>query len=260
MAQRATSLGPKPSLFFIFLFFFSLLSFLCFPFLVFNWKPLFSSPQKTVLLFIFLCFPLFLFSLFWASPFFTFSFSLSLSLSLLFVSFFLASCFSCQFLVLAFCYWFVCVLFQDVLLFLFFCLLSCFVLNHNLRFAFILHLLLLLFLFWLISYFLFLLWQPLKNISEKWNFENRKNETCRKTDILTRTVSTGVFTNGVSFSLMCFFKILHFCWKHRIWGFSKKEKTKIKTIQILNVKNWSKHTLKTGPSMLRNMIGRILTH
>ena len=43
-----------------------------------------------------------------------------------FVSFFLASCFSCQFLVLAFCYWLACFLFQDVLLFLFFCLLSCF--------------------------------------------------------------------------------------------------------------------------------------
>ena len=94
-------------------------------------------PLNKGFLFIFcvsLCFSL---TFFLASPFFTLSFSvsLSLSLSLSFFSFFLPSCFSCQFLVLVFCFCFVCFLLQDVVLFLFFFLLSCFVLNHNIRFV-----------------------------------------------------------------------------------------------------------------------------
>ena len=131
MAQRATSIGPKPSLFFLFF---------C----------VFVSPlRKPFLLFIFLCFPLFLFCLLLASPFFHFLFlSLSLSLSLSFLSFFLASCFSCHFLVLAFCYWFVCFLFEDVPLFCFSA--CCLVLNHNLRFVFALHLVL-----WLLFFVVF---------------------------------------------------------------------------------------------------------
>ena len=54
-------------------------------------------------------------------------------------------CFSFQFLVLAFCFCFVCFLFQDVLLFLVFCLFSCFVLNHNIIFVALLLVFLLLF-------------------------------------------------------------------------------------------------------------------
>ena len=54
---------------------------------------------KTGFLFICLCLPLFLISPFLASPFFTFSFFACL----LSFSFFLPSCFSCQFLGFAFC-------------------------------------------------------------------------------------------------------------------------------------------------------------
>ena len=52
----------------------------------------------------------------------------------------------------------------------------------------------------------------------------------KKTDILARTVSTGVFTNSVFFSFLCFFQFCMFCWKH----------------------------YKNGPSMLRNIIGPVL--
>ena len=92
MARRATSLGPKPSHFFIFWgcfffwggggsLFFVILSLLliqksCFP------------PTKGIFLFIFECLPLFLLSLFWPP---TFSISLYLSLSLSLSLFFLLS-------------------------------------------------------------------------------------------------------------------------------------------------------------------------
>ena len=124
MAQRATSLGPEPSLFYLFLFF-------CFPFFVF----LFFLPPHLALnppyficfclFFVFVCFLVFAparkklvsplkracLCIFSVSPFvsllpcFTFSFlSLSLSLCLLFLFFscFLPFCFSFLFLVLAF--------------------------------------------------------------------------------------------------------------------------------------------------------------
>ena len=86
MAQRATSLGPKPSLFFCypFLFFIFAVFLICFPFFAFNRTTLFPPPppKKKAFLIIFLCLPLFLFGFFWASPFFIFSFFVSLSLSL----------------------------------------------------------------------------------------------------------------------------------------------------------------------------------
>ena len=71
MAQRDTSLGPKPSYFWFFLFVFSFafLSLL----LIENTR---LPPWRRAFLSIFLCLPLFLFSLFWVSPF-----SLSRSLS-----------------------------------------------------------------------------------------------------------------------------------------------------------------------------------
>ena len=135
MAQRATSLGPKPSLFSF--CFFVVFAFLFFAFLI--EKPVFT-PKKGAFLCIFLCLPLFLFSLFGPPPF---SLSLSLSLSCSFLSSFLS--------VSHFCIWFLlflfvlfAFLFQDVTLFLFFffffCLLSCFVLNHKISFLFPLHL------------------------------------------------------------------------------------------------------------------------
>ena len=167
MVQRATTLGPKPSLFLVFLV---VCLFLCFCFLrgfkgqvmwpkgpphlalnppcfVFLWfffafpslplieKPV-CFPLKRAVLFIF-CVSLYLSLAFFGLPLFRFLFlffslSLALYFSLsLFILFFLPSCFSCKFLVLAFCFCFVCFLFQDVLLFWFFCLLSYFVLNHS---------------------------------------------------------------------------------------------------------------------------------
>ena len=168
MAQRATSLGPKPSLVFCFCF----LLFFCFVFFggfkgqvrwpkgpphlalnppyflfVFYWFLFFFiaflfcfctrqtnlfSPKKGHFLFIFQCLPLFLFSLFGASPI---SFPFSFFVSLLLFSFFLPSCFSfslsdsCFFFLLCLLF-----LFQDVILFLLFCLLSCVLLNHNISF------------------------------------------------------------------------------------------------------------------------------
>ena len=104
--------------------------FLCFPFFAFHKKkPVNPPPPKRAFLFIFLCLPLFLFSLLWPPPF-----PLSLCLSLLFFLFFrpfflflISVSGSC------FCFCSVCLLFQDVLLFLFFCLLSCLVLDHNIQ-------------------------------------------------------------------------------------------------------------------------------
>ena len=83
MAQRATSLGPKPSFFCFFLVFLSL-------FLI---EKIVFSPQKGSFLFIIECLLLFLLSLFWTTPFsrplslsLSLSLFLSLSLSLVFFS------------------------------------------------------------------------------------------------------------------------------------------------------------------------------
>ena len=88
-------------------------------------------------------------------------------------------CFSFQFLVLASDLLFVCFLFQDVLFFLLFCLLTCFVLNHNIRFVFCiaffscccsLH-------FWLRCFVIFDFWLLIKNISRKiGNSQNPKTK------------------------------------------------------------------------------------
>ena len=105
-------LALNPCFFLLFLFFSSL------PFLslFLIGKPWFP-PKKRQVLFIYLCFPLFLFSLVWASPFFPFLFlclslslslSLCLSLSLSLSCFFLASfLFSLLILVLALSFSFV---------------------------------------------------------------------------------------------------------------------------------------------------------
>ena len=155
MAQRATSLGPKPSLFsfcyclFLVFVFFSLLSFL--GFFEQTKIPVFPLKKGTLCLFfsVSLCFSLAFFVL---PPFLPFLF---LCLSLLFFSFFLPVF---HFLVLALVFSFCCVcffLFQDVLLFLFFCLLSSVVLNHNISFLFALHLVFLLLLFFCLACFVF---------------------------------------------------------------------------------------------------------
>ena len=69
-----------------------------------------------------------------------------------------------------------------------------------------------------------------------------KIKNAEKTDILTRTVSTGVFTNSVFFCFLCFFQFCIFCWKHyKNRGFSPKKTKK-------NKKNNKILKLKTGPS------------
>ena len=86
MARRATSLGPKPSLFgFLCLFFCFLIPFLS---LLFNTKNL-VFPREKGILFIFSVSPSFSLSLFWPP-----SFSVSLSLSLSSLLFFLWQLFS----------------------------------------------------------------------------------------------------------------------------------------------------------------------
>ena len=88
MAQRVTSLGPKPSLFIFFVFLFCLF-FLCLFFICFKiGKPCFPPEKGNFCLFICvsLCFSL---ALFGPPPFLPFSFFVSLLL----FSFFLPSCF-----------------------------------------------------------------------------------------------------------------------------------------------------------------------
>ena len=162
---------------------------------------------------------MFLFSLFLASPF-SLSLSLSLSLSIyIYIYIYLSLSllyFLSSFLFLisisgsCFLFCFVCFLFQDVILFLFFCLLSSFVLNQNIisfTFAscfFVVVVFVFCFCCFGVCYF-FEFWLPIKkHLSKKWKFENPKMKNAEKTDILTRTVCTGVFTNSVLFFLFVF--------------------------------------------------------
>ena len=108
MAWRATSLGPKPSLFVFFVcsvFFvvFLFFVFLCFffPFFASRWKDLFHPLKKGILCIIFELSPFsFVLSLFWPP---TFSISLSLPLSCYVLSFFLLVFLFCFLLVPCFC-------------------------------------------------------------------------------------------------------------------------------------------------------------
>ena len=94
MAQRATSLGPKPSLFINCCFCFC--CFCSFPFFAFEWQKNPVFPLKWAFLFIF-CVSLSLsLNLFWPSPF-SVSLSLSLSCSCYFLSFFLVFLFLLSF-------------------------------------------------------------------------------------------------------------------------------------------------------------------
>ena len=118
--------------------------------------------------------------------------------------------------------------------------------------------------FWflLLSYFCFFDFNYLsKNISEKFGNckKNPKMKNAQKKDILTRAVSTGVLTNSVFFSFLCFFKFCIFAENTIKIGVSAKRKKGKKTQKKKkpSVKNWSKLALKTGPSMLRNKIGPV---
>ena len=97
---------------------------------------------------------------------------------------------------------FVCFLFQDIPFFLFFYLLSCFVLNHHIRSSFALHLLFMLLLFFRLFGFgveiFFDFWLPIKTSLEKLEIPTTpKMKNAEKMDILTGAVSTSVFTNAV---------------------------------------------------------------
>ena len=98
-----------------------------------------------------------------------------------------------------------------------------------------------------------------KNISEKWRktakIKDAEKKKKKKNDILTRTVSTGVFTNSVFFCVSLNFA---FFWKRYKNGASAKSKEKeSKKIQLLNVKIGPSISKKIGPSMLRNIIGPV---
>ena len=186
VAQRATSLGPKPSSCFLFSFIFiSLFSFLCFPFFVFNRKTLLSH-WKRPFWSVYLCFPLFLFSLFWTSPFFPFLF-LCLSLCLSLSCSFLSSCVP----VFHFCFWFllflsVYLLFLPSCSFVFLFSACCLVLFWIIRFDLFLFCILFscccfcfLFLDLVFCYFWFLETNQ-KTSLKNGNSKNSKNEKCRK--------------------------------------------------------------------------------
>ena len=175
------ALNPPYFLFVCFWCLFFFFAFLSLFFVMDKNKPVFPLKKGTFCLFfsVSLCFSLTFLGLPPLS-----SLSLSLSLSCSFLSSFLPV-FHFLFLVLVF---FCCVcffLFQDVLLFLLFCLLSCVVLNHNISFIFALHLVFWLLLFFVLVAFIFcyfLIFGNLsKNISEKHgNSKNSKNQKCRK--------------------------------------------------------------------------------
>ena len=236
MAQRATSLGPKPSfIFFVFSFFcflFCLFFIVVFLFIVgefkgqVRWpkgpphlalnppyvifvfclffvslslllleKTLFS-PKRGIFVYFFcvsLCFSLAFLSLLLFHFFF-----LCLSLSLLFFSCFLPFCFHfCICFLLFLCFFASRCYFVFVFCFFSACCLVCFQSSCWISFCFVCYVLI----FGNLS----------KNISEKWKLQNSKNEKCRKTDILTRAVSTIVFTNSVFLSFLCFFIFFAFC-------------------------------------------------
>ena len=123
-----------------------------------------------------------------------------------------------------------------------FCLLSCFVLNHTLECYFALHLLLLLLLFFWFGILLFFDFGYLSktSLAKLENPTTPKWKMQRKTDILTRAISTRVLSNICPF--LCVFKFCNFCWRHnKNSGFYKQTKTK-------QTKN-KFYVLKTGPSI-----------
>ena len=192
--------------------------------------------------------------------------SLSLSLSISLVLFFLPSCFS--FIFSDSCFLFLlclhlCFKILFCFCFLFFCSLSCFVLNHDIWFVIALHLvffLLFFVLFLLLWYFVIsILATYQKHLSKFWKLQkSQKWKMQTKTDILTRAVSTSVLTNSVFFlSCVSLKKFAVFAESTiNIGVSSKKQKHKINKNYC--VKNWSKVVIKTGPSMLCNIVGPIL--
>ena len=237
------ALNPPYFLFVLFWFLF----FLCFPFFVFFLidKNTCFSPQKGAFLFIFQCLPLFLFSSFGASPL---NFPFSCFVSLLLFSFFLPSYFSLS--LSGSCYFFfLCLLLCFKMFFCFCCSACCLVMFWIITF----HLFLLCILFsgccccccffvlLALLFVVFLIFGNLsKNISEKWKLEKQQTWKMqkKKTDILTRVVSTVVFTNCVFFLFCVSFNFAFVAENTIKIGVSAKQKKK--TNKILK--------LKSGPS------------
>ena len=124
-------------------------------FVSFTRKTLFS-PKKGHFGFCFLCLPLFLFSLSWASPFLNFS----VFVSLLSFSFF---CFSFLYLVLAFSFCVVCFLFQDVFFVSACCLALFWIIIFHLFFLGILCSSVVVFFLVFVAFVFLDLWKPIKN-------------------------------------------------------------------------------------------------
>ena len=79
-----------------------------------------------------------------------------------------------------------------------------------------------------------------KTSPKKWKFWTPAKWK-KNTDILTRAISTDVFT--IMFFFLCVFKCCILCWKHyKNSGFGQKQKHR--KLQIVCVKNWSTYKLK----------------
>ena len=205
MAQRATSLGRKPSLFgFVVVVVFFVSSCL----LVIEKS---VSPLNKGIFCLFVCVSLyFCLALCWPPPV---SISLFLPVSCPFLSSFL--------LVSHVSFWvllFVIVLFVfSFKMFFCFCFSACCSVWHHyitycFGFASCFLVVVFLFLFFALIFVYCLIFLSIENISQKYgNSKNPKMKMQKKTDILTRAVSTFVFTNSVFFSFLCFFTFCIVC-------------------------------------------------
>ena len=201
-----------------------------------------------------------LFCLFWPPPF-SLSLSLSLSIVMIFLpSFLFLRSVSCSCLLLLFCLF----LFQDVILFVFFCLFFCFVLNHNARFGFALHLVFLLLFFVLVAlvFCYFLIFGYLSKTSLKFlDIAKKQKWIMQKDGRFWEEQLAQVYSQIMTcFTFLCFFKMCMFCSKHnKNRGIGQKKKQKTSKKQKTCYKNWSKVVLNIGPSMLRNKLDQFLT-
>ena len=219
-----------------FLFFFCFYVFFsCFPFFAFNREKLCLSPKDghfCLFLSVSLCFAL---AFFWASSFSIFS----LCASLLFFAFFpsfLFSHFCIWFLLFFFC--FVCFFVSSCSSVLFSCLLSSFVLNHNIGFIFLCIFFLVVVVvfcfscFGILLFFWFLETSPKTSLKKMEIPKTAKMKMQKKRTFLTRAVRTVVSTNRVFF-FSCFYNFCTFCCKHyKSMGFSPKKQKNNKFLEV----------------------------